>query len=128
MLDTGTRVKMEEVRCAGDPVTVLRFAGDITSLSEAVILGTYNGLAPETSKRILLDFSKVEYINSSGIALIIQLMYAASRKGQSLQTFGLTPHFQKVFTMVGITKYTQLHTDEATACAAFATAEQAAGR
>lgn len=128
MLDTGTRVKMEEVKCAGDPVTVLRFAGDITSLSEAVILGTYNGLDPDTAKRILLDFSKVEYINSSGIALIIQLMYAASRRGQSLQTFGLTPHFQKVFTMVGITKYTQLHTDEATACAAFATPAQAAGR
>lgn len=120
MLETGTQVKMEELRCAGDPVTVLRFAGDITSLSEAAILGTYNGLSPAIAKRILLDFSKVEYINSSGIALIIQLMYAASKKGQALQTFGLTPHFQKVFTMVGITKYTQLHSDEAAACAAFA--------
>jgi anti-anti-sigma factor len=119
MPETGTQVKMEEVKCAGDPVTVLRFSGDITSASEAAILGTYNGLAPELTKRILLDFSKVEYINSSGIALIIQLLYAASTKGQAIQTFGLTPHFQKVFTMVGITKYTSLHSDEATACAAF---------
>jgi anti-anti-sigma factor len=120
MLETGTQVKMEELSCAGDRVTALRFAGDITSLSEAAILGTYNGLSPAIAKRILLDFSKVEYINSSGIALIIQLMYAANKKGQALQTFGLTPHFQKVFTMVGITKYTQLHSDETTACAAFA--------
>jgi anti-anti-sigma factor len=119
MPETGTQVKMEEVRCAGDPVTVLRFAGDITSTSETAILGTYNGLSPEIAKRILLDFSKVEYINSSGIALVIQLMYAASKNGQAIQTFGLTPHFQKVFTMVGITKYTRLHSDEATACAAF---------
>jgi anti-anti-sigma factor len=119
MPDIGTQVKMEEVKCAGDPVTVLRFAGDITSSSESAILGTYEGLAPETSHRILLDFSKVEYLNSSGIALIIQLMYAASKKGQSIQTFGLTPHFQKVFTMVGITKYTSMHEDEASACAAF---------
>lgn len=120
MQETGTRVKMEEVQCSpGNPVTVLRFSGDITSASEPAILGTYDGLAPETSKRILLDFSKVEYLNSSGIALIIQLMYAASKKGQAIQTFGLTPHFQKVFTMVGITKYTKLHPDEASACAAF---------
>ncbi len=119
MPDTGTQVKMEEVTCAGDPVTVLRFAGDITSGSESAILGTYENLTPETSHRILLDFSKVEYLNSSGIALIIQLMYAASKKGQSIQTFGLTPHFQKVFTMVGITKYTSMHPDEASACAAF---------
>jgi anti-anti-sigma factor len=115
-----TKVKVEEIPCApGDPVTVLRFSGDITSTSQAVVLGTYEGL-PETAKRILLDFSKVEYLNSSGIALIIQMMIAAGKHGQTVQTFGLTPHFQKVFTMVGITKYTKLHPDEKTACAAFA--------
>lgn len=120
MAQPGTRVKMEEVRCSsGDPIVVLRFAGDITSSSEAAVLGTYQGLPPESSKRILLDFSGVDYLNSSGIALIIQLLYAASKKGQAVQTFGLTPHFQKVFTMVGITKYTKLHPDEASACAAF---------
>ena len=120
MQEQGTQVKMAEVKgSSGNPITVLRFVGDITSTSEAVVLGTYEGLSPETSQRILLDFSKVEYLNSSGIALIIQLMYAASKKGQAIQTFGLTPHFQKVFTMVGITKYTRLHPDEATACAAF---------
>ena len=119
MQELGTQVKMEEVQCSSGPVTVLRFGGDITSASEPAILGTYEGLSAETSQRILLDFSKVDYLNSSGIALIIQLMYAASKKGQAIQTFGLTPHFQKVFTMVGITKYTKLHPDEATACAAF---------
>jgi len=46
------------------------------------------------------------------------MMSAASKQGQKIQTFGLTPHFQKVFTMVGITKYTTLHPDEKTACAA----------
>jgi anti-anti-sigma factor len=118
-LEQGTQVKTEEVKCPCGAVTVMRFAGDITSTSEAVMLGTYEGLPTDTSKRILLDFSKVEYLNSSGIALVIQLMYAASKKGQKIQTYGLTPHFQKVFTMVGITKYTQLHPDEASACAAF---------
>jgi len=114
-----TKVKVEEVPCAaGDPITVLRFSGDITSASQAVVLGTYQGL-PEKAKRILLDFSKVEYLNSSGIALVIQMMIAASKHGQTVQTFGLTPHFTKVFTMVGITKYTSLHPDEKTACAAF---------
>jgi anti-anti-sigma factor len=119
MEDTGTRVKLEEVNCGGAQITALRFSGDITSASEAAVLGTFQGISPDATKRILLDFSKVEYINSSGIALIIQLMYAAGKNNQAIQTFGLTPHFQKVFTMVGITKYTSLHADEAAACAAF---------
>ena len=119
MQERVTQVKMEEVQCnTGAPITVLRFAGDITSTSKAAVLGTYQGI-PESAKKILLDFSKVEYLNSSGIALVIQMMIAANKSGQTIQTFGLTPHFQKVFTMVGITKYTKLHPDEQTACAAF---------
>lgn len=119
MPEQATKVKVEEVPSSvGDPITVLRFTGDITSGSQAAVTGTYDGL-PQTAKRILLDFSKVEYLNSSGIALIIQMLIAASKKGQKIVSFGLTPHFQKVFTMVGITKYTTLHPDEKTACALF---------
>jgi anti-anti-sigma factor len=114
-----THVTVEEVPAAsGDPITVLRFSGDITSASQPAILGTYEGL-PDTVKRILLDFSKVDYLNSSGIALVIQMMIAASKRQQTIHSFGLSPHFMKVFTMVGITKYTTLHADEASACAAF---------
>ena len=119
MPEQGTKVKMEETLCGdGAPIIVLRFAGDITSTSQAVVLGSYQAL-PESATRILLDFSKVDYLNSSGIALVIQMMIAANKRGQTIQTFGLTPHFQKVFTMVGITKYTTIHPDEAAACAAF---------
>jgi ABC-type transporter Mla MlaB component len=83
MQQQSTQVKVEEVQCgSGAPITVLRFAGDITSTSQPAVLGTYQGL-PESAKRILLDFSKVEYLNSSGIALVIQLMIAASKNGQS---------------------------------------------
>jgi len=46
------------------------------------------------------------------------LMQARST-AQSVQTFGLSDHFRKVFTMVGMTKYTGLHADELSACAAF---------
>lgn len=120
ILELGTQVKTEEAQCPCGPVTVLRFAGDITSTSEAVMLGAYQGLPTESCKRILLDFSKVEYLNSSGIALVIQLMSAANRNGQQVRAYGLTPHFQKVFTMVGISKYAQMHPDQASACAAFA--------
>jgi anti-anti-sigma factor len=120
MQDKTTQVKVADVAGpAGAPIVVLRFSGDITSASKAAVLGTYEAL-PKESKRILLDFSKVEYLNSSGIALIIQMLIQAAKAGQSVQTFGLSPHFQKVFTMVGMTKYTKLYSDEPTACAAFA--------
>jgi len=118
MQEKVTQVKVEELPGKSGSIIVLRFAGDITSASNAAVLGTYQGIS-ETAKRIILDFSGVDYLNSSGIALIIQMMIAANKSGQTIQTFGLKPHFQKVFTMVGITKYTKLHPDEQAAAAAF---------
>jgi hypothetical protein len=83
MAEKVTQVRVEEVESpAGVPITVLRYTGDITSASKAAVLDTYQGLALGT-KRILLDFSGVDYLNSSGIALVIQLMIAASKSGQT---------------------------------------------
>ncbi len=99
----------------GAATTIIRFEGDISSSSQDAVLGTFSRLPEDNRKRLLLDFTKVDYINSSGIALVIQLLMKASKTGQSIALFGLTPHFQKVFTMVGITKYAQIHPDEAAA-------------
>ena len=109
-----TNVKVEQ----NGALAVLRFEGDVTSASKDVVLGTYDKLTPET-KEILLDFSKVSYLNSSGIALVIQLLMEANKSERKVQTFGLTPHFQKVFTMLGLTKYTSLQPNESAAKAAF---------
>jgi anti-anti-sigma factor len=120
MNENPTGITVEEVPgTAAAPVLVLRLSGDITSASRAVLLGTYQGLPP-IAHRILLDFTRVDYLNSSGIALIIQVLIEAGKAEQVIQIFGLKPHFQKIFTMVGITKYTAIYSDEQSACAAFA--------
>jgi anti-anti-sigma factor len=103
---------------AGQPVAALRFEGDIASTSKNAVLGTYQSLPKESVKLVLLDFTKVDYINSSGIALVIQMLIEASNSGQKVLTFGLSQHFTKVFTMVGITKYSQIFLNEADALAA----------
>ena len=83
---------------SGQPVTCLRFTGDVSSASKEAILGTYQALDKATHKHILLDFKGVEYLNSSGIALVIQVLMEASKSGQTIAICGLTPHFTKVFT------------------------------
>lgn len=114
-----TKARVDQINSpAGHPVTVLRFEGDIASTSKDAVLGTYQALSKDAAKLVLLDFSKVEYINSSGIALVIQMLIEAANSGQKVYAFGLSPHFTKVFTMVGITKYAGLFPREADAIAA----------
>jgi anti-anti-sigma factor len=113
-----TKARVEQLTSpAGEPVSVLRFEGDIASTSKDAVLGTYQALPKETVKQVLLDFTKVDYINSSGIALVIQLLIEASNLGQKVAAFGLSAHFTKVFTMVGITKYAGLFPTQAEALA-----------
>jgi anti-sigma B factor antagonist len=118
-MQASTKVTQRTALAAsGHEVTILAFAGDISSASKDAILGAYeslNGAAGE----VLLNFTGVEYINSSGIAIIIQVLLEAKKAGsRSVGIFGLSPHFQKVFTMVGITKYAALYPNEDASLAA----------
>ncbi len=118
-MQTPNKVTQAELKSAqGHPVTALRYVGDISSASKEPVLGAYQALDKLHHKSLLLDFSRVEYLNSSGIALVIQVLMEASKSAQTVAICGLTPHFTKVFTMVGITKYAKLYTDEAAALAA----------
>ena len=118
-MQTETKSRVDQLTSpAGHDVTVLRFEGAIASTSKDAVLGTYQSLPKETTKIVLLDFSKVDYINSSGIALVIQLLIEASNAGQKVYAFGLSAHFTKVFTMVGITKYAGLFPGQIEAMAA----------
>jgi anti-anti-sigma factor len=118
-VQSANKVSQHKLTAAsGRPVTTMRYIGDISSASKEAVVGSYEGLDRDTVKQILLDFKGVEYLNSSGIALVIQVLMEASKAGQKVAICGLTPHFTKVFTMVGITKYSTLYTDEAAALAA----------
>ena len=117
-MESETKSHVDQLQSpSGYPVAVLRFEGDIASTSKDAVLGAYESLPKDTAKLILLDFSKVDYINSSGIALVIQMLIQANHAGQTVCAFGLSPHFTKVFTMVGITKYARLFSNQAEALA-----------
>ena len=118
-VQSANKVSQQQLQVAsGQEVTCLHFSGDISSASKDAIVDTYHALDKAAHKYILFDFKGVEYLNSSGIALVIQVLMEASKSGQNIAISGLTPHFTKVFTMVGITKYASLYPDEAVALAA----------
>jgi anti-sigma B factor antagonist len=114
-LKTETKFKVE----LEGPLAILRYEGDITSTSRDAVLGQYEAL-PAAVTSILLDLGKVGYLNSSGIALIIQLLMDASQRGRKVRAFGLSAHFQKVFSMLGLSGYLTIDADETAARAGLA--------
>jgi anti-sigma B factor antagonist len=54
---------------------------------------------------VVLDFTGVDYINSTGIALIVGVLGAARAAGRTVAAAGLTPHYQHVFTITRLSDF-----------------------
>jgi anti-anti-sigma factor len=96
-------------------VTLLHIHGDITIFSESFLNQAYKDVCDNGDSKILLRFDENAYINSGGIALLIQLLAKTKKNQQVVCITGLSAHFQKIFHMVGITKFAKIYgtTDEA---------------
>ncbi len=90
-------------------VTILDIQGDITSFSEPFLNEAYQKANDQDAVRILLKIDKDAYINSGGIALLIQLMAQIKRNNQLVVIAGISEHFKKIFNMVGITKFAKIY-------------------
>ncbi len=96
------------VETHGD-VTLFDIKGDVTAFSEPFLKEAYKNANDEGANKILLKFEEDAYINSGGIAVLIQLLAETKRNNQQIGITGLSEHFKKIFNMVGITKFAKIH-------------------
>ena len=95
-----------------DDISVLHIQGDITAHSETHINAAYRELnAQGPTQKILIQFEPDAYINSGGIAVLIQILAMTQKNNQKIGITGLSEHFQKIFRMVGITKFADIYAD-----------------
>jgi len=90
-------------------VMLLDIEGDITAFSEPFRNDAYKDANDQGAGKILLKVGQDAYINSGGIAVLIQVLAQTKRNNQTIGITGLSDHFQKIFKMVGITKFATIH-------------------
>ena len=103
-MQENNEIKLEQM---GD-VTVMNIRGDVTSFSEMPLKESYRKVLDRNAWKIILKFEKDAYINSGGIALLIQMMYQIKENKQVAAITGISEHFKKIFNMVGITKFANI--------------------
>jgi len=91
-----------------DAVTVLDIRGDITAFSESSLGEAYRRASEQGAGKLLLKIEKEAYINSGGIAVLIQILAQTRRNDQRVAITGISEHFKKIFNMVGITKFAEV--------------------
>ena len=88
---------------------VLHIRGEFTQDMEKELEQQYDGIPAERRARVVLDFTDTQYINSSGIAILIALITRATDETATLEFAGLSPHFRKVMEIVGLDDFVAMH-------------------
>lgn len=102
------------VRQAGAAV-IIDLVGDVTSQGQAVIQRAYTEAQRKAPARIFFNFRDTEYINTSGIAVLISLVMEAEKSGRKIGLFGMSAHYRKVFELVRLPLFADLYASEAEA-------------
>ncbi|MGH2701829.1 MAG: STAS domain-containing protein, partial [Actinomycetota bacterium] len=67
---------------------------------------------------ILLNFTDLEYMNSSGIGLLVTLLVRTNRQKQRLYAFGLTDHYRQIFELTRLDEAVGIYDTEGDALTA----------
>jgi anti-anti-sigma factor len=91
---------------------VLELRGELNSSATEILLPTYRDAVREGDpKTLLLDFAQVDYINSTGIALIVGVLAQARAEGRSVVACGLSEHYREIFAITRLSDFMQMFGD-----------------
>jgi anti-sigma B factor antagonist len=105
------------VRKPTQTVSIIDIHGDVTGFSENTLMDAFAQASNGTTSAILLNFSDLEYMNSSGIGLLVTLLIRTQRQKQQLKAYGLSPHYREIFQLTRLNEAIGIYTDEVEALA-----------
>jgi anti-anti-sigma factor len=73
----------------------------VDAISAGAIAAEYERMRPIT----VLDFSEVSFINSAGISALLKFVVSARKSGYKLFAMHVSPHHQKIFKMVEMSRF-----------------------
>jgi anti-anti-sigma factor len=94
---------------------IIDLHGDIDGTAEQALNAAYAEATTGNPARVLLNFGDVEYINSTGIALIVGVLAQARKAKRSISTFGLSEHYTEIFQITRLSDFMGIYPDETSA-------------
>jgi anti-sigma B factor antagonist len=103
------------VRKASDNACIVDIHGEINAAAEPVLMNTYNQACANGARTIMLNFTDLQYMNSSGIGLLVTLLIRVRRQNQRLVAIGLNDHYRQIFELTRLNEAITIYPDEADA-------------
>ncbi len=101
-----------DVRKVSDRVSVVDVKGELTAFAEGVLMEAYGQASEGGVQGIVLNFEGLEYMNSSGIGLLVTLLIRVNRERQRLLIYGLSDHYRTIFQITRLDDAIAIHDSE----------------
>ena len=89
---------------------VIELRGQVDRDAETELLEAF-GRASSDAKAVGLDFTHTDYLNSTGLAVLVQLLASARARGIELHAWGLSDHYREIFEITRLADFLTLHAD-----------------
>lgn len=106
-----------DVRKTNGQIGVIEIHGEVTAFAEETLMNAYTDASNGNIKAVILDFTDLDYMNSSGIGLLVTLLIRANRQKQKLMVVGLNDHYQQIFHLTRLDEAIGVFDSEAKALA-----------
>jgi anti-sigma B factor antagonist len=93
-------------------LAILDLRGDVDRTIETELQEAFGAAEGDGVETIALNFSGVELINSTGIALIVGLLARARRSQRRLFAYGLSPHYEEIFHITRLADFIAIYAGE----------------
>ena len=91
---------------------VVELRGEVDGSAAATLSEAYDAaVALDQPPCIVLDFGQVDYINSTGIALIVSVLARARAERRKVVASGLSPHYREIFDITRLSDFIELFPD-----------------
>lgn len=105
-------------RMVSDKAAIVDIHGEVTAFAENMLMDAYTQATAAGARVIILNFGEMEYMNSSGIGLLVTLLIRINRQEQHLLTYGLSEHYRHIFELTRLDEAIGIYNTEAEALAA----------
>jgi anti-anti-sigma factor len=95
-----------------DGAAVIDLSGDVDASAEDALNAAYGEATGSGSNTVVLNFEGTEYINSTGIALIVALLAQARANQVEVKAFGLSDHYREIFEITRLADFMTIADDE----------------
>jgi anti-anti-sigma factor len=96
-------------------VVVLDLSGDLRGDARDDLETAYADAAARDPQSVVLNLTAVEYMDSTGIALLVGMLARARRDGRELSAYGLSDHYREIFAITRLSEFIHVYDDEPSA-------------